>query len=201
MAIAPLPNESELLRRTSEGDKRAFTVLFDAHYKSLGSYVYKLTESMESAEEIVQEVFIKIWLKKEELTRINNFSAYLFVLCKNKALNHLRQLASQTLRFQAWEKELGSDPQADVEDHYENFRILIEQAIDHLPEQQQKIYRLSRHERLKYTEIAKELQLSPETVKKHIYLATKTIKEYVKNNMDEIVMLILMSPLIFLKNF
>eukprot|EP01132_Coremiostelium_polycephalum_P017514 gene17514-20958_t len=144
MAIAPLPNESELLRRTSEGDKRAFTVLFDAHYKSLGSYVYKLTESMESAEEIVQEVFIKIWLKKEELTRINNFSAYLF-------------------------------------------------AIDHLPEQQQKIYRLSRHERLKYTEIAKELQLSPETVKKHIYLATKTIKEYVKNNMDEIVMLILMS--------
>ncbi|PYF76992.1 RNA polymerase sigma factor [Pedobacter nutrimenti] len=201
MAIAPLPNESELLRRTSEGDKRAFTVLFDAHYKSLGSYVYKLTESMESAEEIVQEVFIKVWLKKEELTRINNFSAYLFVLCKNKALNHLRQLASQTLRFQAWEKELGSDPQADVEDHYENFRVLIEQAIDHLPEQQQKIYRLSRHERLKYTEIAKELQLSPETVKKHIYLATKTIKEYVKNNMDEMVMLILMSPLIFLKNF
>ncbi len=201
MAIAPLPNESELLRRTSEGDKRAFTVLFDAHYKSLGSYVYKLTESMESAEEIVQEVFIKVWLKKEELTRINNFRAYLFVLCKNKALNHLRQLVSQTLRFQAWEKELGSDAQADVEDHYENFRVLIEQAIDHLPEQQQKIYRLSRHERLKYTEIAKELQLSPETVKKHIYLATKTIKEYVKNNMDEMVMLILMSPLIFLKNF
>lgn len=89
MGLTPVKNEADLLALVAKGDERAFTELFDAYYRQLGEYVYKLTESMEVTEEIVQDVFIKIWLKKEKLPELDNFSYYLFILSKNQTLNHL----------------------------------------------------------------------------------------------------------------
>lgn len=198
MAIAPLSNESELILKISNGDKRAFTILFEGYYKSLAAYVFKLTESMELTEEIVQDVFIKVWLKRETLTQISSFSNYLFILSKNKTLNQLRKQARYSTHFQSLEKELETDVRVEEEsDLYEDFRLLIDNAIERLPQQQKRIYHLSRFERLKYEEIAQQLNLSAETVKKHMYLATKTIKEYVHNHMDEIVAYVLLCGIVF----
>jgi len=198
MAIAPLSNETELILKISKGDKRAFTILFEGYYKSLAAYIFKLTESMELTEEIVQDVFIKVWLKRETLAEINSFSNYLFILSKNKTLNSLRKQARYCTHFQSLEKELETDIRMEEEnDVYEDFRLLIDHAVERLPQQQKRIYQLSRFERLKYEEIAQQLNLSAETVKKHMYLATKTIKEYVHNHMDEVVAYILLCGIIF----
>ncbi|WP_316805614.1 RNA polymerase sigma-70 factor [Pedobacter nototheniae] len=199
MALVTLSNEAELIKKVSQGDKRAFTILFNAHYKSLASYVFKLTESLEVAEEIVQDVFIKIWLKKESLEHIHHFGNYIFILSKNQTLNYLRKKANDELKFKTWEKEFeGENPEESSYEQAENFRLLIDKAIENLPPQQKKIYLLSREEKLKYEEIAKMLNISPETVKKHIYVASKAIKEYVKNHMDDIVLMILLSQIILL---
>jgi RNA polymerase sigma-70 factor (family 1) len=198
MAIAPLSNETELILKISKGDKRAFTALFEGYYKSLAAFIFKLTESMEITEEIVQDVFIKVWLKRESLNEINSFSNYLFILSKNKTLNYLRKQARYSTHFQSLEKELETDIRAEEEnDIYEDFRLLIDDAIERLPQQQRRIYQMSRFERLKYEEIAQQLNLSAETVKKHMYLATKTIKEYVHNHMDEVVVYILLCGINF----
>lgn len=198
MAIAPLSNETELIQKISKGDKRAFTTLFEGYYKSLAGYIFKLTESMEITEEIVQDVFIKVWLKREILTGINSFSDYLFILSRNKTLNYLRKQARYSSHFQSLEKELETDIRTEEEnDIYEDFRLLIDAAIERLPQQQKRIYQLSRFDKLKYEEIAQQLNLSTETVKKHMYLATKTIKEYVHSHMDEVVAYILIGGIIF----
>lgn len=198
MAIRFLNNEAELIQKIAKGDKRAFTILFDAYYKLLASYVFKLTESLEVTEEIVQDVFIKIWLKRAELGHVNNFSGYIFILSKNQTLNYLRKKARDLLKFKTWEKESENDT-SESSDHeqVEAIHFLIDQAMGYLTVQQKKIYLLSREKKLKYEEIAAVLNISSETVKKHVYLASRTIKEYVRKHTDDIVLMILFSPVIF----
>lgn len=199
MALTPVKNEADLLSLVAKGDQRAFTELFDAYYKPLGEYVFKLTESIEVTEEIVQDVFIKIWLKKEILLQLDNFSYYLFILSKNQTLNHLRKKANDEVRQLEWLKQF--EEETYTPDHLpviEEYRILMDQAIEKLPPQQKKVYKLSREERLKHEEIAKILNISPETVKKHIKLALRFIKNELSSQNDGVIILILSTPLLFL---
>lgn len=198
MGLTPVKNEADLLALVAKGDERAFTELFDAYYRQLGEYVYKLTESMEVTEEIVQDVFIKIWLKKEKLPELDNFSYYLFILSKNQTLNHLRKKANDKVRQLEWLKQFEEEVYIpDDSSIIEEYRSLMDAAIEKLPPQQKKVYKLSREERLKYEEIAKILDISPETVKKHIKLALRFIKNELSSQNDAMIVLVLSTPLIF----
>ena len=77
-----VPKERELLAKVARGDQRAFNELFEAYYSTLGEYVLKTTKSISLTEEIVQDAFIKIWMKRETLTQISNFKNYLIVTCR-----------------------------------------------------------------------------------------------------------------------
>jgi RNA polymerase sigma-70 factor (family 1) len=198
LALRPVHNEASLLALVAKGDQRAFSNLFDAYFKQLGEYVYKLTESIEVTEEIVHDVFIKIWIKREILVDLDNFSHYLFILSKNQTLNHLRKKANDEVRQLEWLKEFKEE--AYLMDDYpviEEYRALMDIAVEKLPPQQKKVYKLSREGRLKHDEIAKMLDISPETVKKHIKLALRFIKNELSSQNDPTIILILATPLIF----
>ena len=198
MGLTPVKNEAELLALVAKGEERAFTELFDAYYRQLGEYVYKLTESIEVTEEIVQDVFIKIWLKREALPELDNFSYYLFILSKNQTLNHLRKKANDKVRQLEWLKQFEEEAyMPDDTPVIEEYRSLIDGAIEKLPPQQKKVYKMSREERLKHEEIAKILNISPETVKKHIKLALRFIKNDLSSQNDAVIILVLSTPLIF----
>ncbi|MBE9599423.1 RNA polymerase sigma factor [Pedobacter sp. MC2016-24] len=199
MALRPVHNEATLLALVAKGDQRAFSNLFDAYFRQLGEYVYKLTESIEVTEEIVHDVFIKIWLKKEILVDLDNFSHYLFILSKHQTLNHLRKKANDEVRQLEWLKDFKEETY--MMDDYpiiEEYRILMDAAVEKLPPQQKKVYKLSREGRLKHDEIAKILNISPETVKKHIKLALRSIKNELSSKNDAVVVLVLSTPLFFL---
>jgi len=199
LGLTPVKNEAELLALVAKGEERAFTELFDAYYRQLGEYVYKLTESIEVSEEIVQDVFIKIWLKRETLPELDNFSYYLFILSKNQTLNHLRKKANDKVRQLEWLKQFEEEAyMPDDTPVIEEYRSLIDDAIEKLPPQQKKVYKMSREERLKHEEIAKILNISPETVKKHIKLALRFIKNELSSQNDAVIILVLSTPLIFL---
>lgn len=199
MALTPVKNEANLLALVAIGNQRAFTELFDSYYKQLGEYVYKLTESIEVTEEIVQDVFIKIWLKREMLVDLDNFSYYLFILSKNQTLNHLRKKANDKVRQLEWLKQFEEESYIMNDDSIiEEYRVLIDKAIEKLPPQQKKVYKMSREERLKQEEIAKILNISPETVKKHIKLALRSIKNELSGQNDAMIVLILATPVFFL---
>ena len=193
-------NERELLIQVASGNEYAFRKLFMVHHQLLGVHMLRITSSVELAEEIVQDVFLKIWLTRETLVGVDNFKAYLFVISKNHALNCLKKLAKERLLIKTMENDdFGAlVPETTDTDMYYN---LLDEAIDQLPPQQQKVYLLSRHGRLKYAEIADQLELSRETVKKYLQIATTSITEYVHEHLEVTALLLIMlkSFLIFFK--
>ncbi|MNY02306.1 ECF RNA polymerase sigma factor RpoE [compost metagenome] len=195
MAIKSPQNENELLNRLANGDERAFTQLFEAYYKQMGEYVFKLTESLTITEEIVQDAFVKIWIKRESLKELNSFSNYLFILCRNQAFDQLRKKAREHVFQQELERFLTEESGA-AESPMDEYRALIDVAVAKLPAQQHKVYILSRYERLKHEEIAAKLQLSTETVKKHIQHAVRFITNDLRSKTDTTIIAVLMSPLI-----
>lgn len=142
------------------------------------------------AEELVHDVFLKIWRNRELLLDIENFPVYLFVISKNAALNALKKIASERLTFTDLELEAGSEPEPSVDYRY----ALIDEAIDQLPPQQRQVYLLSRHQRLSYNEIALQMGLSKETVKKYLQIATASMISYIAKSVK-------MSPVLVLKIF
>ena len=183
MSIRPLYNENEILNKVASGDVRAFAYLFDSYYKHLGQYVYRLTESVETAEEIVQDVFVKIWSRRQDLPEVSSFTNYLFVITRNRTYRFLKEKASSHIRQQEWEKQYQQEfyLPGDITPE-DDFCSMIDRLIEKLPAQQRKVYELSRIEHLKYAEIANMLCISPETVKKHIVSANKFIKNNIIAN-------------------
>lgn len=188
-----LHNEKAVLLQVAQGDEQAFRLLFGAYHQPLALHVYRLTESAELTEEIVQDVFLKIWMSREALAQVQQFSAYLFVVSKNHALNALRAIARERVRQRAWAQE--TQEAVPAEDKQGYYYSLIDKAIQQLPPQQQKVYLLSRHERLKHREIALRMGISPETVKKYMQLAIASISDYVRDNTDVFLLLAALTSL------
>jgi len=197
MAVKPLPNESELLSKIAEGDQNAFTRLFYHYYKPLGRFVFNFIGSQQQTEEIVQDAFVKIWLRRESLNEINSIGNYVFVLCRNAAFAELKKIASEKNTYTKLEQYLAVEAENDkLENPTEEYRILIQEAVAKLPPQQKKVYTLSRYERMKYEEIANQLGLSEVTVKKHIQLAVRFIQKDVTSRIQVGLFFVLTTPLI-----
>lgn len=191
--------EKELLIRIAAGDEVAFTQLFYAYHNRLGAYIMRLTESAETAQEIVQDVFLKIWMKRECLATVERFGPYIYVLSRNHTLNCLRQIAREQTRNRQFAENIKEShetsdlPEVPAPDYY----ILIDQAVDELPPQQQKAYILSRQERLKYDEIAQRMNISRETVKTYLKLAIRFITSYVRTHGDALIILSIIASSVF----
>ena len=162
-----------MLCRIAEGDEAAFSELFYAYHQRLGAYVYRLTESRPATQEIVQDVFVKIWVKRSGLADIVNFDAYLFTAARNHVFNYIRNMARERSRQAALEVE----PAVAVETPEEDYHLMLDEAVAQLPQQQQRVYRLHKQEGLSHAEIAERMQLSVETVKKHMSLALRAIRD------------------------
>lgn len=174
-----LKNEEELLARIAMGDQRAFTEIFDFYQRYVYVYGRKMTKSEDQANEIVQDVFLKIWLNREKLNEVKNFGAYLNRVVRNHSLNVIRKLAqgarsATKLKINNPESENVTDK---ILDYNESNRILS-QAIENLSPQQRTVYTLCHIEGLKYDEVAKKMNLSSRTVQAHMAQALKHIREH-----------------------
>lgn len=184
-------NERELLMEVSSGNETAFKQLFALYHNQLGTYIYRLTDSFELAEEIVQDVFLKIWMNRETLADVKSFKAYLFVVSKNYALNCLRQLAKQRNHTAEWNDKVIDTIAAEEDEQYDKYYGLLDEAINKLPPQQKTVYILSRQQHLKYNEIADHLHISRETVKKYLQISIASITSYVQAHIDLTTLLVL----------
>jgi RNA polymerase sigma-70 factor (family 1) len=175
--------EDELLMSVAMGSEVAFRTLYLKYHHKLGAFIFRLTDSHETSEEIVQDVFLRIWQNRERLQSIKCFKAYLFAMSKNHALNCLKKAVADRAKFlklESYYKEQYSAGEP-AEQEFNQY-ALLDEAIEKLPEQQKKAYILSRHKRLTYEQIAKEMNLSPETVKKYLKIATASISNHVRES-------------------
>ncbi|MCF0065745.1 RNA polymerase sigma-70 factor [Dyadobacter chenwenxiniae] len=186
-------NERTLLALSSMADEKAFTSLFYLYKHKLYSYLTSLTESEMLAEDIVQDVFLKLWNDRETLAEIDNFGSYLFRMSKNQAINHFRRMSRETLIISEMFQANPSDNQTEDTVSLKETKKILEDIIDKLPAQQKMIYKLSRHEGKTHDEIADMLKISPNTIKNHIVQAMSTIRTQLRRYSDTLLMLALVT--------
>ena len=192
LALNTVFNEEKLLMEVANGDQRAFAQLYWKWQPALGAYIFRVTKSKELAVEIIQDVFLKIWMSRETLSEIDNFKSYLFVMSRNHALNALRKI----MREVKLSENLGIlNKSASESEPLENsYLSLLDEAVDTLSPRQKEIYLLHKHERLTYVEIATKLCIGKESVKTHLQLAVKAITKFLK---DKTIVVLLLAEKFF----
>jgi RNA polymerase sigma-70 factor (family 1) len=190
--IEPLYNETAILRQIATGSEAAFTALFSHYRGRVEAIAFTLTHSETLAEELLQDIFLRIWLKRADLATINDFQSYLFITTRNQAYSTLKREAARRKANQNAAATIDlSDPATDHKLLQNDFGRLLEQAITRLPPQQRQAYRLSREQGLSRDEIAATLGLSPNTVKSHISQALKNIRAFCIARLDPLSIIIL----------
>ena len=168
-------------------DQKAYKELFTSLYSPLLLFAKSMVKSKESAEEIVSDVFIRIWEKRRDLEKIDNLKVYLYVSTRNTALNYLsHQKRNSTNSLDEFHAEFTSiyfDPEqlmitADM-------LALIRKSIDQLPPKCKIIFKLVKEDGLKYKEVAEILNLSVKTVENQVAIALQKIGNTVSFDVDK----------------
>jgi len=186
MSDATIHNDHLLLQQIAERNELAFKTLFDAYKDRLYHYIHGMVKSKEVAEEIVMDVFLKLWLGKELVNQIENFDAFLFRVAYNKSIDFLRS-AARDPRFRdlLWEEmQLAGGMYADQPLLTREYEAKVREAVGLLTPQRRLVYVLSREKGLSHVDIARKLQLSKHTVSNHIVEAQKFIRSYLIRHMD-----------------
>ncbi len=171
-------NEKNLLQQVSEGNEQAFRQLFDTYKNKLYFYILKITESEDVAEDVVQNIFLKLWINRANLIQIQNLNAYLYRMSHNYAINGLKRMARETLALaEIIKQEAKSYNSADENVIHKDVQQLLNKAIEQLPTKQKLVFKMSWNEGLKQEEIAQRLNISILTVKKHKGEALRKIRE------------------------
>ena len=168
----------ELLR---EGDPLSFEILFQKYYVRFYNFVFNLTKSSQAAEDIIQNVFMKIWINRRNLRPDQSIHNYIYVLSKREMLNHIRDRKAYV---QVERLVMTEQPSEEVTDQNMALRELddrIRKFIADMPEQRRKVFLLSRYKGLTNKEIANMMGLSVRTVDRHINLALTSLKKEFMN--------------------
>jgi RNA polymerase sigma-70 factor (family 1) len=166
--------------------EQLFNELFREYEHSLYLFALKMLKSDVIAKDIIQDVFLKLWLIRDRISEIKSISSFLYRLTENKVIDHLRAAASNQKKKQAlWHRtHQSSEPHAGAGVEAAEYHAIIQQAIEQLPPQRRAVYLLSRAEDKPRKEIASLLQISPNTVRNQLAKAVEHIVAYLKNNTD-----------------
>ena len=170
----------ELQERIATGDETAFTQLYIHFNHNLVQFANSIVRSRESAEELVEDVFVKLWAGRNKLTQIENLPVYLYVAVKNSSLTRLSQKARELVSapFDFLDTNL-DDFSSDPEDLLITGEMMaaMQQAIDELPPRCKMIFRLIRHDGLRYKEVAEIMGISVNTIDAQMAIAVRKICE------------------------
>lgn len=173
-----LSREKQIVLKVIEGNHEAFTQLYDMYAERIYYFALRFMISKEDAENITQEVFVKVWETRDRLDVNLSLSSYLFTIAKNTIFNLHRKRVNEL----AYLEHLGSYLESnqvrleneiifrDIQDH-------LEKLINELPPQRKKVFELSRKQGLSHKEISEQLNISEKTIETHIRLALKTLRD------------------------
>jgi len=191
--LLSIQDERKLLQQIAQGNRTAYTQLYTAYLPRIYQYVFRFTkQSKAETDEIVQEVFLSIWEKKETLIAIQKFESYLYKIAKNKLLNKIKHNEFKQQLHQTFSKTIDLDLyDTETSIAYSEYHKTALAAIDKLPEKRKKVFLLSTQLGLSLDEIAQELGVSKSRVKQQLYEAKNYIKKYLHKNAEWLLMAIL----------
>ena len=169
-------------------DQAAYKELFLLLHGRLKQFAYSILKSQEEAEELVSDLFVKVWEKRDQLTTIDSPLLYFYATAKNLALNRLnKQKRQQNIRPEEWLVQLNSiyfDPEQLM--MTEEMMRQIRQAVNNLPPRCRLIFKLVKEDGLKYKEVAELLQLSIKTIEAQMAMALRRIGKYMHMEVNQL---------------
>jgi len=167
----------KIIHRLKNEDKSAVDDLFTYYYPRLYHFSKAILKIENDIDDILQEVFVKIWLNRQKIGNPETFNAYIFTITKNEVLNLIRNnLRDHTFKDQLFQYAVGEEYQNSVPLEYDEIKTGIDKIVANLPEKRQRVFILSRNEGLSNKEIALQLNISEKTVEDHITQAIRQIK-------------------------
>lgn len=171
-----------LLQQLKEGDRAAFHELYHQYKAQIYYNLIRLLHSEDLAEELLQEVFLKVWESRTQIKLEMSFQAYLYRVSKNAAIDFYRRTAKQRLllsKAALFTDEVYEHIEQDID--YKEVQELIHEQINKLPERRKQVYIKCRMEGLSYDQVSKELNISKGTVRDHMVKANRFIKKELTN--------------------
>lgn len=170
-------SEQLLVSELKNHNENAFRKLFDLYYQDIYGYSISLLKSKDLAEENVQEVFLKVWLHRENLNIEQSFKSYLFTIARNQAFNSLNKASNdEILKEEIFYSSQKSYDQGDYSVRESDCKKLKKEAIKQLPPKRKQIFKMSRKQGKTYEEISQELGISVNTVKSQMSKALESLR-------------------------
>jgi len=177
-----LIDEKKLVKALKNGDKVAFEKIFRIYHKQLYFFCYSFLNQKEDAENITQDVFVKLWIKRATLDCEKSFTGFLFTMTKNLALNYIRKTIHQQIFVS---QLLNNKPenccQTEKQVSFNETKSILDNLINRLPTKRKEIFILSREKGLSHKEISKRLGVSAHTVESQMSKALKFIRNGLKD--------------------
>ena len=186
-------NDSAVLDALAKGDPVAFRNIYEKFNKRIYTVALKMLQAKETAEEVTQEVFLKLWLHNQRFNDLDHLEAWLRTTTRNLSLNAFRKMAlERKLDQQAFIQFNESQNATEETVLLNDARRQLDAAIQKLPAQQREVYVLCQQDGLKYEEVADRLNISVNTVKTHMKRAISSVRLTMKSNIDLTVLAIIL---------
>lgn len=175
----PVITDKDLLIKLRKGDEQAFRELYVRHNRQVLAFAIHLTHSAVDAEDILQDTFLKLWTSRANLPEIDRVDNYIFMMARNRTLDHLRKVAQQQkLIDQVWANISEISEELEQQLDARESKQLISKALETLSPQKQTVFQLSRQQGLSHEEIAQQLRLSKSRVKNLLVETLRHVRLY-----------------------
>lgn len=168
----------ETVDKLRNGDHKAFDKVFIAYFNKIKYFINGLICSEDDAEELTQEIFVKLWINRMSIDSQKSFNAFLYVLARNSAFNYLKhKLVEQTYLNTPLPEQIAEDTEEII--YAKEIALLVEMAVQRMPEKRREIYNMSRNEGLTNEQIASQLSISKKTVENQLSLTLKELRQLI----------------------
>jgi len=183
-------NNIDLIIRLKKGDASAYAYLIDTYNHKLCVYANSLLNDISLSEDVVQNVFIKVWEKRSNLNSNYSIKSYLYKSVYNLCINEYKRNQSVTALEKKYIEELESVIEEKNEEAFEKLILQVREAIQELPPKCKQVFLLSKKEGLTNIEISEYLNISKNTIERHINIAFSKIRKNVGSKTDIILFLL-----------
>ena len=177
MESSHILSDSELLLKIIAGDENSFAMLYDRYKKNIYNYVHRYVHSAEMADDLTQEVFIKIWNSRKKLGHVKSLRGYLLVTARNHTIDNLKAaLINKNAIGEVVRNLISRRVFADDNIIEKDYAAFLQGELAKLPDRTREVFRLCRDEGLSYEQVAQELKISKNAVKNHMVFSIKILK-------------------------
>lgn len=176
-------NDTLLSQKIQKGSEQAFSLIYERYHVQMYFIAKKYVKDSGLAEDAVQDIFVKLWQKRESLDKSKSLKGFLFTMLRNHVLNMIRDRKQEIVAISSVEeKKLPNSNVTEDDILYDEYQDVVEKGLNELSERKRKVFELRTSRGFTNSEVAKFLNIDISTVKTHYYLSSKFIRAYLKSN-------------------